>query len=443
MLSSGMFARHQTLAPARRPPARRGGPARPCASSVLSATSALSVFLPALLTIRPRMVTLRSAATKGRSTFIRAKLHPLFSYACALFHFPYTTFFPPSSLPSIPSALFPKTRGVGINSSQSGTRHTALTPLQLIQALSFHTLAHSFVQWAQHNPFGINRFRTLSIATGVVWVSLTKGSFRRCPGIGSSCLKAPVSRFASQMLFLAASRNLLVPPSVFLAKCDSFPAPSGSHIKRRRPLMSKPALKLFLGAALLTAALLLFAPLRTAAQTAKSSDSDRWIHVRIDNHESKGEMVRVNVPVERAEKVLPAINHDRLRNGKVKIDRAEMEGVDLRAILDAVRSSKDGEFVTVQNGDCDVRVAKQAGQLLIHVRDKGRGRTEKSAEKKSQVEIKIPMKVVDALFSAGKDELDLVAALHALSAQGDTELVAVKDDESTIRVWIDSKNSSD
>src|SRR6266566_3607746 len=167
MLSSGMFARHQTLAPARRPPARRGGPARPCASSVLSATSALSVFLPALLTIRPRMVTLRSAATKGRSTFIRAKLHPLFSYACALFHFPYTTFFPPSSLPSIPSALFPKTRGVGINSSQSGTRHTALILLQLIQVLSFHTLAHSFVQWAQHNPFGINRFRTLSIAMGV------------------------------------------------------------------------------------------------------------------------------------------------------------------------------------------------------------------------------------------------------------------------------------
>src|SRR2546427_1360449 len=127
MLSSGMFARHHptlpslptaatahfrfsregsnlvgkgrpVLAPARRgEPARRppaicravGGAARPCASSVLSATSALSVLIPALLTIRPRMVTLRSAATKGRSTFIRAKLHPLFSYACALFHFPY------------------------------------------------------------------------------------------------------------------------------------------------------------------------------------------------------------------------------------------------------------------------------------------------------------------------------------------------------------------
>jgi hypothetical protein len=53
------------------------------------------------------------------------------------------------------------------------------------------------------------------------------------------------------------------------------------------------------------------------------------------------------------------------------------------------------------------------------------------------------MKVVDALFSAGKDELDLVAALHALSSNGDTELVSVKDDQETVHVWIDSKNVSD
>jgi len=53
------------------------------------------------------------------------------------------------------------------------------------------------------------------------------------------------------------------------------------------------------------------------------------------------------------------------------------------------------------------------------------------------------MSVVNALFSAGNDELDLVAGLHALAAQGDTELVSVKDEENTVRVWLDSKNVSD
>src|SRR3981189_22270 len=81
---------------------------------------------------------------------------------------------------------------------------------------------------------------------------------------------------------------------------------------------------------------------------------------------------------------------------------------------------------------------------------KSAGAKERTAESKearsterSRVEVKVPMKVVEALFSAGKDELDVLAALRALSAHGDTELVSVKDEENTVRVWLDSKSSSD
>ena len=169
---------------------------------------------------------------------------------------------------------------------------------------------------------------------------------------------------------------------------------------------------------------------------ASSSGHDRWLHVRVTNPNSNEESVRVNVPLELAEKVLPTINKNRLHGGKVTFDQADCHGVDVRALLDAVRTSKDGEFVTVQNKDSDVRVAKQSGYLFVHV-------FEKNHPRKSQVEVKVPMKVVDALFSAGKDELDLVAALHALSSQGDTELVSVKDEENTVRVWLDSKNVTD
>jgi hypothetical protein len=174
--------------------------------------------------------------------------------------------------------------------------------------------------------------------------------------------------------------------------------------------------------------------------SGKSSDpakQDRWLHIRVDNPDSKEETVRVNVPLELAEKVLPSINRDRLQSGKVKIDEIDCHGVDLHALLDAVRASKDGEFVTVQNKDSDVRVAKQNNYFLVHVIDKNHG------SKKSRVEVKIPMKVVDALLSGGKDELDLVAGLRALSTQGDTELVSVKDEENTVRIWLDSKNVSD
>jgi hypothetical protein len=171
-------------------------------------------------------------------------------------------------------------------------------------------------------------------------------------------------------------------------------------------------------------------------QATTSVSKDRWLHVRVISSDAKGETVRVNVPLELAEKVLPAINKNRLHDGKVRIDDAHVNDVDLRALVDAIRTTKDGEFVTVQSNDCDVRVAKQSNHLIVHVLDK-------QNSKKSEVEVKVPMKVIDALFSAGKDELDLVAALHALSAQGDTELVSVKDHENTVRVWLDSKNVTD
>ncbi len=198
----------------------------------------------------------------------------------------------------------------------------------------------------------------------------------------------------------------------------------------------------FTSSMLLAAAV--FVPAATMAQT--SAKADQWIHVRVESKETKGETVRVNVPIEMAEKVLPAINHDNLHAGKVRIDNAHLNDVDLRTLLEAVRSSKDGEYVTVQSDENNVRVAKSAGYLYIHVTENKKGeKTAKHGDAKpeSKVEIKIPMKVVDALFSAGKDELDVVAALHALSSNGDTELVSVKDEDNTVRIWIDSKNISD
>src|SRR6266567_7950352 len=164
----------------------------------------------------------------------------------------------------------------------------------------------------------------------------------------------------------------------------------------------------FTGPALLSLATLLASPAVLFGQTSStsstaSSSSDRWLHVRVISTESKGETVRVNVPLDMAEKVLPAINKDRLHNGKVRFNDTDMNGVDLKTLLDAVRTAKDGEFVTVQSNDSDVRVAKQNGYMLVHVTEKhlGAGKDGKPTER-SRVDVKIPMKVVDALFSAGK-----------------------------------------
>ncbi len=200
--------------------------------------------------------------------------------------------------------------------------------------------------------------------------------------------------------------------------------------------MHQPIRKSWFYLPMIAAFFCLLLPLASQAQTAQTSKQERWLHVRVVNAQPKGETVRVNLPLELAEKVLPTIHQECLRNGKVKIDTSKAKDVDLRALFDAIRTTKDGEFVTVQSDDADVRVAKQTGFLLVYVHDKGHAKSD-------QVEIRVPMKVAEALLSAGNDELDILAAIRALSSQGDTELVSVKNNEETVRIWLDSKNLSE
>jgi hypothetical protein len=72
---------------------------------------------------------------------------------------------------------------------------------------------------------------------------------------------------------------------------------------------------------------------------------------------------------------------------------------------------------------------------VIHVRDGAKG---------EKVDVTVPMKVVDALLSTAKDnELDVSAAIRALSDAGDALLITVEDASQHVRIWVDSKNGSE
>jgi hypothetical protein len=169
------------------------------------------------------------------------------------------------------------------------------------------------------------------------------------------------------------------------------------------------------------------------AMPVVAAPAERYLHVRVEDP-AKGESVNVNLPLSLAEKILPTVNKGGLHDGHVTINHADFNDVDVRAILDAIRTAPDNEFVTVKEKDQDVRVAKSNGNLIVHVRDNTKG-----GEK---VDVTVPMKVVDALLSTAKqNELDVAAALQALSAEGDALLVTVEDATQHVRVWVDSRNT--
>jgi hypothetical protein len=176
-----------------------------------------------------------------------------------------------------------------------------------------------------------------------------------------------------------------------------------------------------------------------ASTAVMAAPGDRYLHVKVDDAD-KGESVNINLPLSVAEKILPTVNKGHLHAGTVSISDADIEGVDIKAILDAIRTAPDNEFVTVKEKDQDVRVAKSNGNLLIHVRDNSNGK-DKHGQK---VEITVPMKVVDALFSTAKqNELDISAAIRALDGAGETLLVSVEDASQHVKIWVDSRSSTD
>jgi len=178
---------------------------------------------------------------------------------------------------------------------------------------------------------------------------------------------------------------------------------------------------------LVLAVLALFAGFAVEAAAA-----DRWLHVKVEKSGAKPEYVRVNLPLALAEKVLPAVQAGALREGRVRIQGAP-EGIDLRAIFDAVRTLNDGEFVTVETEDETVRVAKEKGFLVARIHER--------TGSQDNVDIRIPMVIVEALLSGEGDELNLAAAIRALSEHGEELVINVASKDETVRVWVDSKNT--
>jgi ribonuclease HI len=167
-----------------------------------------------------------------------------------------------------------------------------------------------------------------------------------------------------------------------------------------------------------------------------AASPDRYLHVRVSNPTTH-ELVRVNVPLALAEKVIPAINHGQLHNGKIQVGNFNADSVNVRAILDALKTAPEGEFVTVQNNDSDVRVAKEHGQLVVHIVDKS-----KNNDGKQNVDVTIPWAVAQALISnTSENQLNIEAAIQALEAAGDVTLVTVAGHDGNVRVWIDSSSS--
>ena len=195
-----------------------------------------------------------------------------------------------------------------------------------------------------------------------------------------------------------------------------------THRTHRNPLLRAlwlPALALLL-TALLT-------------PTAQADTQGMWLHVKVDGSDAD-ERVTVNLPLSLIEHALPMIPEDALDAGKISTGNGDITIAELRELWREIQSHDDFTLATVESPRENVRVAKEGNYLVVRVRE---SEDPESPFQGEAVDVRVPVAVVDALFSGEGEQLNLRAALEALAAHGEGELVTVTSRDESVRVWVD------
>lgn len=180
-----------------------------------------------------------------------------------------------------------------------------------------------------------------------------------------------------------------------------------------------------------------------AARAAQEPQA--WIH--LDMTGEQGNM-NVNLPlaaIEAAlalapEAIVDADGHFQLGG------RREVPVAAIRAAWNQLRDAGDVEIASIQHDGQSVRVAREGELVLVNVtgtddggehgdgdRDAEHGRDHRGV---GEVQVRVPVRVVDALLSGTGETLDVRAALRELSTLRG-EVVQVVQPDARIRVWID------
>jgi hypothetical protein len=165
-----------------------------------------------------------------------------------------------------------------------------------------------------------------------------------------------------------------------------------------------------------------------------SAQTKSWLHVHVDSEDS--EQVKVNLPLSVVSTVLPIVADKELNLAKFQAEEIEFGGKkltveEIRAIWNSVREGGSYELANVVSDDTTVRVFIDEEFLMVKT-DEAEG---------DKVNVQIPVRIVDALFSGSENQLNIQGALEALQDIGSQQLVLVEAEDATVRVWIDESNS--
>lgn len=165
-----------------------------------------------------------------------------------------------------------------------------------------------------------------------------------------------------------------------------------------------------------------------AAPVAMADDGIRWVNVNVTEN-SSGTNVEVHLPLNLVLTVLRNVDVENFHGGHIDLELDDDMDINFPEILQAVKEAPDGKFVTVTSEEADVNVHKENGTLYVTVNQK--------EDEMAQVEVTMPMEMMDALTFGEKNTLDVTALLESFDNLPNGELVKVTSNDANVRVWIE------
>jgi hypothetical protein len=160
-----------------------------------------------------------------------------------------------------------------------------------------------------------------------------------------------------------------------------------------------------------------------------AAEATPWLHIRVD--ESRGAKVAVNLPMTVIDAALKAVPERLTSHGKLHLGRHSRHAhvSELRTIWKELRAAGDADFLTREEGSERVVVSRKGEVVTLRVDRRG----------EPEVHAEVPVGVLDAFLSGEGDELNLRAGLTELGRRRG-EVVRVKGDDTTVRIWVDEGN---
>ena len=176
-----------------------------------------------------------------------------------------------------------------------------------------------------------------------------------------------------------------------------------------------------------------------------------WVHLDMSGQTT----MSLNLPLAAIEAAL-AMAPEAIVDGDGQLqlggDR-EIPVTAIRAAWSQLRDVGDVVIADIQDGRQSVRVAREGDTIVVDVTgtdDEDAGHEDHADEERAEhdgdrrgrgdfvgeVQVRVPVRVVDALLSGAGETLDLRAAIQELSSLRG-EMVQVNHPEGSIRVWID------